>query len=178
MRKLGLSDPVLIGHSMGGKTAMTMLQEYEIDVAKAFIVDIAPVSYQHNHDDILEAMLSVDLALQLSRADVDSALSEAVPDQALRQFLLQNLRQDGSGLSWRINLKSIMNNARYLFDYDSNNVSKVDTTFIGGGNSDYILPAYHETIYSMFPNSTIETVPGAGHWLHAEKPDALLELIN
>lgn len=168
-----LKNPHLIGHSMGGKTVMAYLQQHQPEVGKCVIVDIAPVDYSHDHDDLVDALKRLDLENIHSRNEADRMLALDLPNPPIRQFLLQNLIRGENGFAWRINLEAITNNRDLLFGYPEGPVSDADILFVRGSNSGYILPEHYNLIEERFPNSVIQTMEGAGHWLHAEKPEEL-----
>jgi len=173
-----LEHSKIIGHSMGGKTAMTLLQKFEITTGKVFIIDIAPVSYRHDHNLFIQVMQSIEFNQISSRQQVDEQLARMIDDYGVRQFLMQNLDREGGRYSWRINLHAIAKNMPEIMGYQRNHAVENDVVFISGDQSGYIRPEYHGTIKSQFPNSVIETIQGAGHWLHAEKPQALLQILE
>ena len=172
-----LQRPNLIGHSMGGKTVMAMLQNFSLSIAQAIILDIAPVGYQHDHDQLLDAMHILDLKSLESRSQADLLLSEQISEAGIRQFLLQNLAREGSGFRWRINLAAISANRSLIFSYPGGEIVTEKVIFIAGEQSDYIQPAHYPALKSHFPNAEIAHIAGAGHWLHAEQPAALLKLL-
>ena len=165
----------LIGHSMGGKTVMAYLQHQKPSIARSVIVDIAPVTYSHDHDQLIDALQKLDLDSISSRNEADQLLSIDLPDAPIRQFLLQNLVRVEDGFSWRINLAAITQNKDSLFAYPESQPSKAEILFIRGNHSDYILTEHYDFIDRQFPNSRIQTMEGTGHWLHAEKPRELTE---
>ncbi len=174
-----LMNSILVGHSMGGKTVMSLLLDNLVPVSKSIIVDIAPVSYSHDHLELLTAMKSMALNSAQNRDDIDKMLSAHIKDTALRTFLLQNAVRDENGYRWRINIESIYKNMSHLIDFQvRQRRSTTPTLFVAGGNSDYVLPKDHPQINAAFPCAQIEIVENAGHWLHAEKPSALLNLIT
>ena len=170
----------LLGHSMGGKVAMVLaLQRPEL-LAKLVVADIAPVVYAHDHDELVDAALGLSLDAIGSRADADRGLQSAVPDPGLRAFLLQNLVRDGDNWRWRVNWRAIQRNMRQLTDFvDLADDWHVDlpALFIRGGKSDYVGAGEIEQIERHFDNAEIATVDDAGHWLHAERPQAFLERV-
>ncbi len=180
-----LHGAAVLGHSMGGKTAMTLAQARDepgrAAPGKLIVVDIAPTPYPAAaHRELIAAMGAVDLAAA-SRAQVDASLAARIPDRATRQFLAQNLRRDGDGYAWRLNLNAIARHLDALTGYENEGVAQSETLFIAGANSDYLRPADPGAmcaIHRRFPNARIETVEGAGHWVHAEQPERLLALCN
>ena len=173
-----IQKPHVIGHSMGGKTLMTLVQRLDIEIDLPFVIDIAPVKYNHNHDALLEAMESVDLTNLETRKEIDSQLARSIADNALRQYLLQNVTRNKDRYEWRINLKSISNNIQYIYDYEEERVVHSNIVFIRGEQSDYVLPKYHDQIHSLFVNAEIRSIADCGHWLHAQKPGELVQIIE
>ncbi|MFC1664068.1 alpha/beta fold hydrolase [Pseudomonadota bacterium] len=171
----------VLGHSMGGKTAMILAFKHSELIDKLIIVDIAPVAYEHSHSAINKSMLELDLNILANRKEADTALARSIKDRPTRQFLLQNLVAVNSHFSWRINLASIQQNMDGLTGFPINiNDSRCDhkTLFVHGGNSDYLKLIHHSQIDRLFPNNEIVTIENASHWIHVEKPDALLDQIT
>lgn len=174
----------VVGHSMGGKAAMTLALEHGEVVERLVVVDIAPVPYAHGtFMPFVRAMRAVDPSGVSRRAEVDERLREAVPDPGVRAFLLQNLVSDerGGGLRWRVNLAAIeadMADVMGFPDPEPGRAYEGRTLFLAGERSDYVRPEHHGTIRGLFPNVTIEAVPGAGHWVHAEQPERFLERVQ
>ncbi len=173
-----IQKPHVIGHSMGGKTLMTLLQRFNIEIDIPFVIDIAPVKYNHDHDALLGAMEAVDLTNLKTRKEIDSQLAKSIAENALRQYLMQNVTRNKDRYEWRINLKSISNNSSYLIDYKDTKIVNSRIVFIRGAQSDYVLPRYHDQIHSLFPNAQIESIAECGHWLHVEKPGQFVQIIE
>ncbi len=179
MRDEGLESIYLLGHSMGGKTAMHLATHYPNKVKKLIVVDIAPKYYPPHHQQIFKGFHSVDLETTQSRKDADEQISQVISDLGIRQFILKNLGRDSeNNFQWKLNLKAIEANIHEvgggmaenaLFDHS--------TLFIGGTKSDYITQEDLPLIGKHFPNSQVEMIAGAGHWVHAEKPKELNELV-
>jgi esterase len=173
-----ISSAYLLGHSMGGKTAMQFAVTYPEKVDKLIVVDIAPRPYPSQHSEIFDALYSLDLSAG-NRNEIDEALAERVPVSSVRQFLLKNLTRDDSGsFKWKMNLDGIYKN------YDEiNRGLETDlrfvkpALFIRGGNSQYIQQEDTTIIKNIFPEAKIATVAGAGHWIHAEAPNELFRLV-
>jgi len=178
MRHHNLVMPVVLGHSMGGKTAMTLGQTGIVGISRLIVVDIAPVRYQHSHEEFVDAMKRVDFTQVRSRSSVDSQLANSIANPQVRQFLLQNLVKDEDGYRWRINLKAVEENMSELLGYYNNDECHVDTLFISGSLSHYITPQHHADIRKRFPSAYIETIEQAGHWVHAEQPKKFANLVN
>jgi esterase len=176
----GLEAPVLMGHSMGGKTAMTFALLHPDRLSKLIVVDIAPKEYPIRHDGILDALLSVDLSQVSSRDEADAQLARAIDHPGVRQFLLKNLyRKEDNSFGWRPNLPAI---DRHIGEVGAAITAEKPfekpTLFINGGKSNYIRPEDHGEIEHLFPQAKIETIPEAGHWVHAEAPDKVYELVR
>lgn len=176
----GLDRAVLLGHSMGGKTAMTLALTEPKMVERLIVVDIAPVPYSHSHSNYVDAMKRADLTGLTRRSQVDEQLRDAVPDPNLRAFLLQNLDTADGTLRWRVNLDAIGRGMSDLVGFPDlgDACYPGPVRFIGGGASDYITPTHDPAIRRYFPQAEIRIVPGTGHWVHAEKPDVFTALID
>jgi esterase len=168
----------LIGHSMGGKTAMLFAVENPVLIDKLIIVDISPREYAPHHNAILAALNSVDFTKQNSRSLVENQVKELIPEIGVRQFLMKNVYWREKGiLDFRFNLKSLTENNNSIGDpLPNGTVFSGKTLFINGGNSDYITEKEIPIIETHFPNSEIKTIPNVGHWLHAENPSAFLKI--
>ncbi len=166
----------LIGHSMGGKTVMQFALEYPDMVDRLVVVDIAPKKYEGGHQTIFEALFSLDLEHISKRKEAEEILEQKIPEFGVRQFLLKNLtRKKESGYTWKMNLEAIHNNyENILASIEGSPINDVSTLFIRGGKSDYIRDQDQELISQLFPKSSVHTIEGAGHWVHAEKPLELL----
>ena len=173
-----LSNINIIGHSMGGKTAMLLAALYPELVEKLIVADIGPKYYAPHHQDILAGLNAVDFTLKPSRIEVEVTLSQYIPDFGTRQFLLKSLFwQEPGQLAFRFNLAVF--NSKIIeigVPLPVDLVFEKSTLFIRGGNSDYILNSDVPEIKEQFPNVRIETIPNAGHWLHAENPALFYEL--
>ena len=176
LRREGLEGAAVLGHSMGGKTAMLLALEDPALVGRLIVVDIAPLAYGHSHGPLIAAMAGVDLSAAGRRGDVDQALAAAIPEAGLRSFLLQNLVNAEGRLAWRLNLAALDANMGQLtgFPDDLGAMSFAGPAlFLAGGDSDYVPESAHGTIRRLFPAAEIAVIPGAGHWVHAERPDEM-----
>lgn len=171
---LELESVVLVGHSMGGKTAMTLALQAPQRVRALVVADIAPVAYQHNSNrPLITAMQQLDLSQVHSRADASNALAEAIPSLPVRQFLLTNLQREADGYRWRIPLDTLAAQLATLEDFpDFTARYEQPTLFLYGEASDYVTPAAREPILRYFPQARLRGIPDAGHWLHAEQAEA------
>ncbi|HAO25250.1 MULTISPECIES: alpha/beta fold hydrolase [unclassified Methylophaga] len=176
---LGLSVIDLLGHSLGGKTAMQFSQNFTDRLRKLIIVDIAPRQYADEHSQIFKALLAQDLSKFSTRSQVSDALAEALPDPQVRQFLLLNLQKGDNGLSWRINLQGLFCNYPGLLQSVSpENSIELPALFLSGSKSDYVTDDDWLQIKSLYPQAEYVVIDGAGHWVHAEKPDAFIQQVN
>ena len=170
----------IVGHSMGGKTAMQFALQYPDMVDKLVVVDIAPKDYEAGHQLIFDALHSVDVQSIASRAKADEQLKGQIDDYGIRQFLLKNLSRDkdNGGFRWKMNLPVIYKHYEDILKApELSHPFGGEALFIRGSRSNYIQDEDFETILEWFPHAKIETVKGAGHWVHAEAPDALLKLV-
>ena len=168
---------VVLGHSMGGKAAMTLALSRPELLAGLIVADIAPVPHTHTHLAYIEAMQAIDLSQISRRAEADSMLADAVAEPMLRSFLLQNLTVEDGRAEWRINLDALEANMAALLDFPADLPEPTfdgPAYFLHGGASPYVAPETHPRIRALFPDAEIEALPGAGHWLHAEQPEAFL----
>lgn len=181
-----LDNIVLLGHSMGGKTAMQFAVKYPNRVAKLIVADIAPKSYPQHHQAILKGLSSLkfadpELGVEgiSSRGEADKALSEYVAIHAVRQFLLKNLYWESKGkLALRMNLSALIENIEEIgMALPDEAVFEGETLFISGGKSEYILPEDEVLLKRHFPNYQLTKIRGVGHWLHAEKPEEFYEIV-
>ena len=170
----------ILGHSMGGKTAMLFAIKYPEMVEKLIIADIGPKFYPQHHQTILEGLNAVDFSLKPSRSEVEEIISKYITDIGTRQFLLKSLYwQEPGQLAFRFNLDVFNKKIEEIGQpLPENAIFSKPTLFIRGGNSNYILDDDFETIKNHFPNSSTETIPNVGHWLHAENPQLFYELTS
>lgn len=171
----------IMGHSMGGKTAMRFALEYEDMVEKLIVLDMAPRQYTNRHQMVFDAMDSVDFETMESRADAKDVLMEMLKgDQATTAFLLKNIkRHKEGGFSWKMNTKLLRQEYENIIaPIPTNKVYEGPTLFVKGGNSAYITEEDDQLIKDLFPNSDTITMEDVGHWLHAEKPHKLMEIVQ
>jgi pimeloyl-ACP methyl ester carboxylesterase len=167
-----LKNVHMIGHSMGGKTAMLFATMHPEMVDKLIIADIGPKFYPQHHQSILAGLNAVDFLNKPSRSDVEETLSPYIPDFGTRQFLMKSLYWKEPGqLAFRFNLAVFSAKMEEIgVALPATSAFEKPTLFIRGGNSDYILDSDFDIIKQHFPAASIETIPNAGHWLHAENP--------
>ena len=169
----------VVGHSMGGKTAMQFTLQFPERVEKLIVSDMSPRAYAPEHDKIFSALLALDLKAFSTRQKIEDGLASEIPSLNLRRFLLKNLGRDSNGkFFWKINLRGLWENYPQLGNAISTSVPFLKPTlFIRGEKSDYIGAADEPLIHELFPQAEIETIIGAGHWIHADKPEEFLECV-
>lgn len=175
----GIEKAYLMGHSMGGKTAMSFASSYPELVEKLVVVDIGPKQYPPHHENIFNAYRSLDLSSITSRKEADEELSKLIKEMGVRLFILKNLgRDEDKGFGWKINLVSLEANATEVGRaLDPSDKYDGPTLFIGGANSHYIKSDDRDLIKTHFPQAHIVHLDGAGHWVHADKPKELYETV-
>jgi pimeloyl-ACP methyl ester carboxylesterase len=179
VERLGLRDVVLVGHSMGGKTAMVFAQHWPQLLRQLVVVDISPKEHANNHGHIIEAMLTADVAPGRSRKEVEAHIAARVKEPGVVQFLMKNLYwATEEQLAWRVNAPLLARELPAILAAIGPETVRTPTLFIRGGQSDYILREDLPAIKEQFPNSRVETVPYAGHWVHAQAPDEVIALIR
>lgn len=162
-----LSD--VLGHSMGGKAAMMLALNHPKRVRKIVVADIAPVTYSHTQMPMITAMRGIDLTLVSTRGDADRQLQNSVEDPGVRAFLLQSL--DVKNQRWRLNLDVLAREMDKIIAFpDVTAQFDGPALFLSGAASDYVQPDHRQKIRALFPKAVFAKIPGAGHWLHAEKP--------
>jgi len=163
----------LLGHSMGGKAAMALALTRGDLLRKLVVADIAPVAYGHSQNHLIAAMKALPLDEVQTRADADRLLGRGVRDDATRAFLLQSLDIRGeNGPCWKLNLDVLQHEMDRITGWPEDLTGRFDgpALFLAGETSDYVRPEARDIIRSFFPEAVIARIPGAGHWLHAEKP--------
>jgi pimeloyl-ACP methyl ester carboxylesterase len=158
-----------LGHSMGGKAVMQLALTRPDRVRKLVVADIAPMAYGHSQQRMIDAMRSVDLSRVGKRSDADAQLAAVIDEPGVRAFLLQSL--DVAERAWRLNLGVLEAEMPKIVGWpDTPGVFDGPALFVTGAESDYVRPAQHAAIRAQFPNARFEAIPGAGHWLHADRP--------
>jgi pimeloyl-ACP methyl ester carboxylesterase len=175
----GIQSAAVIGHSMGGKTAMQFALQFPERVDKLVVADMSPRANAPVHAAIIAAQLALDLQSFQARQQIEDALAPEIPELGLRRFLLKNLgRNAAGGFFWKIHLRGFAENYLQLCAPVSAAVPFTKPAlFIRGGESDYIGPEDEREIRTLFPRAEIQTIAGASHWVHADAPDAFLRLV-
>jgi pimeloyl-ACP methyl ester carboxylesterase len=175
---LNLESVNLLGHTMGGKTAMFFAQQFPHRISKLIVADIAPRFYAPHHGEIIEALKALPLESLKDRNSADAELTKGIPDFGTRQFLLKNLyRNDTGGFSWRFNLEAISTQISEIGKALPNAAVHLPALFVRGSKSKYITDEDQSDIAHQFGNATFATIPNAGHWLHAEQPEAFSKAV-
>ena len=173
----GVAD--VLGHSMGGKTAMVLALTQSPLVRRLIVADIAPVAYSHDQSRNIAAMAGLDLTGLTSRTKADERLALSVEDPALRAFFLQSLDLRASPPGWRLNLSVLKTEIPKIIGWPGTQGQySGPALFLSGADSSYVLPAHHALILAQFPHACFARIPGAGHWLHAEKPREFEEAVQ
>ena len=177
-----IENPIIIGHSMGGKVAMTYTLENPDQVRKLVVVDISPRKYLERivHTQVISQMMGIDIANMATRTEVEKLLDARISDARVRMFILKNLYYKIDGrLAWRLNLDAINQSMELLFDgIVTHRQYNGPTLFIRGGKSDYVPDEDFPLIKSMFPQAILKTISGATHWIHADAPEELCYVLS
>ncbi|MCB2039899.1 MAG: alpha/beta fold hydrolase [Rhodoferax sp.] len=176
-----LGAVTVMGHSMGGKTAMALALAFPDRVERLVVVDIAPRSYHDSLSSYAQAMRGIDLMAAASRGEVQRQLQALLPDASVAPFLVQNLVPRDDHFDWRINLAAISASMLDLTGFPAELQERVfdkPTAAIAGALSDYVPGGNTQSFRPMFPRIEIEVIDGAAHWVHADKPQAFFEAVQ
>ena len=177
----GIDHCHLLGHSLGGKVAMQVALLAPERVARLIVADIAPVSYQGNHDDVFAGLNAVDLPSLKRRSDAEQVLTEHITDPGVRQFIIKSLYRDNNQqFQWRLNVQGIQNcyeQLRQALVAPAGQPFSGPVLFIKGELSRYIMPEHRDAIVALFPSADLKMIQKTGHWLHAEKTVAFNRLV-
>lgn len=177
IRTLRLDRPAVVGHSMGGKTAMALALRQPSAVSRLVVVDIAPVPYADTLTPFAEAMRNADVVAAASRAEVQRRLQDSAPDPVVVPFLMQNLVMRNDHFDWRLNLLAISIAMPQLSSFPSELLGARfagPVTVIAGERSDYVAQCDGAAFRPMFDDLEVDVVAGAGHWVHADRPVAFV----
>lgn len=180
MKDQGLASAHVLGHSMGGKTAMHLALAHPERVDRLVVADMAPRAYPPSHDMIFDALHSIDPAKYGSRQEIDRALAQKIRDTGTRQFLLKNLAHDpaSGGYTWQMDLEAIYNGYDRLNEpIASDHTFDKPALFIRGERSDYVRDEDISGIKWLFPEAEVVTIPDAGHWVHADAPEPFAKAV-
>ncbi len=173
----GVKAASVVGHSMGGKVAMALALAHPALVTRLLVADIAPVAYEPHFRTIAAAMQALPLHPDMTRAEASAAFEPAVPDPVLRGFLLQNLRFGGAP-GWRIGLEEIAAGLPAIEGWPASGHYDGPVLVLRGEQSDYVRPEHRPLFRALFPAVRFATLRDAGHWLHADQPDAFLATVR
>lgn len=176
-----VNAPVLLGHSMGGKAVMYFEWKYSGVASKLIIADISARTYEPHHNEVLKALHAVDFSVVKTRKEAEEKMNEYITDFATKQFLLKNIYWKDSGnnvMDWRFNLKVITENYDNVSAAVPEFTSDTPALIVRGEKSNYVNEKDLEDFSSRFSDLKIETILGAGHWVHAEKPKEFFEVVN
>ena len=176
----GLDKAHLLGHSMGGKTVLQFVTQHTARVETAIVADMAAREYEGGHERIIAALQSVPMHSITERAEVDDALKNAgIAARGIRLFLMKGLAREGDGYRWRFNVDLIDRQYRNLQQaVELENDYDCSLLMLRGGNSDYITDADAFSMQQHFADAAVVTLEGAGHWLHADSPDAFADAVE
>lgn len=179
MDSLGLEKAHLLGHSMGGKVAMLLALKFPQRVNKLIIADMAPVKYKGGHEGIFRALFNLDLSdPNKKRSELDAELALGIPEFGVRQFLLKSLIRTDNGFAWKFNLKALYAHYQEILDWPETPLTfEPNTLFIKGEQSGYVKDEYLPTVAKYFPNYNLQSIEKAGHWVHAENPEAFSQAV-
>jgi pimeloyl-ACP methyl ester carboxylesterase len=159
----------VIGHSMGGKASMMLALAHPGAVRRLVVADIAPVAYGHTQQGMIDAMRAIDLDRVATRGDADRQLAEIIAEPGIRAFLLQSL--DVKARAWRVNLDQLERDMAAILGWpDPAGRFDGPVLMLSGALSDYVRPEHRAAIKALFPAARFAKIPGAGHWLHADRP--------
>ncbi|MBY0335180.1 MAG: alpha/beta fold hydrolase [Acetobacteraceae bacterium] len=176
MQSRGLAGAAVIGHSMGGKVAMALALRRPGLVSRLLVADMAPRRYAPALRPYVAAMRALPLTPGLTRKEADAALAPAVPEAGIRAFLLQNLDVQGEAPRWTLGLAGIAAGMPDIEDFAETGRYEGPTLFLSGGRSPYVTDADRPAILALFPRARFARIEAAGHWVHAEQPDAFTAL--
>lgn len=174
----GIDRPVIMGHSMGGKTAMNFAVKYPEQLSTLIVVDIVPKKYPVHHDHILEGLMAIPLEKIQTRGEAEKILAEFVDEPEVRQFLLKNLSRDANGgFYWKVNLTSINTHIEELGEgMQYGGTFNGSTLFVKGSRSNYFEPGDESRIQEFFPKAKLITL-NTGHWVQAEQPEEFSKVV-
>jgi len=181
MQQQNIEKANFIGHSMGGKTVMQFSINHPEKVLKQIIVDIAPKQYPRGHDEIFNAIFSLNLSEIEKRDEADAQLEKMIPEFAVRQFIMKNLERNvATGkFEWKMNLELLHREYENICEaITSDKLSEVETLVVRGGKSKYVTDEYIDDFKRLFSAVTVEDIANAGHWVHAEAPQEFLSVTS
>ncbi|PID82077.1 MAG: alpha/beta hydrolase [Clostridiales bacterium] len=177
-----LKNPILIGHSMGGKVAMQYALDYPEIIKKLVVIDISMRKYadRQQHINMITSMQQIDFSQVSTRQEIEDILIPLIPSKSIRLFVMKNLdRIDKKTFCWRLNLDAIYQNLDLIFEgVHHDEASDIPTLFVKGGKSDYIEDTDLPKIEKHFPNAQLKVIEDATHWVHTDAPETLYRMLN
>jgi pimeloyl-ACP methyl ester carboxylesterase len=167
-----------LGHSLGGKAAMTLALTQPEKVRRLIVADIAPMAYPAVHAKTIAAMQATPLSEVRSRSEADAFLAREIADSRVRRFLLTNLTRVDGGFRWRLNLEALASWIGELSGFSATGSFEGPSLFLAGAHSDYVSAAAEPAIAQHFPDSSLQVIADAGHWIHADQPSAMVEAVG
>lgn len=176
---LALDKISLLGHSMGGKAVMRFAQLHPQRVNKLIVVDMGVKAYPMHHNDIVKGLKSIDFDVINTRVAADVQLAKYINDVGVRQFLMKNLYwiDPGKRLAWRMNINTLEREMSSILSALPEEECNIETLFLYGTESNYVLAVDFKNIELIFKRATFDSIQGAGHWVHAEKPQEFLDAV-
>lgn len=175
-----LNSASVLGHSMGGKVAMQFAHHHPERVDKLIVADISPQRYTGGHQEIFDALMSVEPEKAEERSEIEEHLFSRIKNKAIVLFLMKNLsRSKEGGFRWKPNLPAIVDNYQHILnEIESDEQFQGKTLFLKGGKSGYITADSQKLIDHLFPQNYLKEIPKAGHWIHAEAPSETLKQVR
>ncbi|MGP8306594.1 alpha/beta fold hydrolase [Vibrio sp. YIC-376] len=179
LRHLNVEPAIIIGHSMGGKVAMKLVDIVPHLVKQLVVLDMAPVAYTTNrHDNVFKGLQAVIAEKPSSRQQAMDILAQHVEIDGVRQFLSKSLYKEGDKMAWRFNVQSLLTNYAEIIGWEEITPTDIPTLFVKGGDSDYLMPEHQPAVQRQFKHAKAHIIANTGHWLHAEKPVEVMRVIR
>ncbi|MBT0056792.1 alpha/beta fold hydrolase [Vibrio alginolyticus] len=179
LQHLNVEPSIVIGHSMGGKVAMALVDIAPNVVKKLVVLDMAPVAYTTNrHDNVFNGLHAVINEKPANRQQAMDILAQHIELDGVRQFLSKSLYKNGDKMDWRFNVPSLFDNYDQIIGWQEITPTDIPTLFIKGGDSDYLMPEHQPAVKRQFNHAKAHIIAGTGHWLHAEKPTEVMRVIR
>ncbi|PFG46036.1 esterase [Vibrio sp. ES.051] len=179
LQYLNVDPSIVIGHSMGGKVAMTLVEIAPELVKQLVVLDMAPVAYTTNrHDNVFNGLHAVIKDSPANRQQAMDILAQHIDIDAVRQFLSKSLYKNGDKMDWRFNVQNLFNNYTEIIGWQEIIPTEIPTLFVKGGDSDYLMPEHQPAVQKQFKQAKAHIIANTGHWLHAEKPAEVMRVIR
>ncbi|MGY5705385.1 alpha/beta fold hydrolase [Vibrio antiquarius] len=179
LQHLNVEPSIVIGHSMGGKVAMALVDIAPNVVKQLVVLDMAPVAYTTNrHDNVFNGLHAVINEKPANRQQAMDILAQHVEIDGVRQFLSKSLYKNGDKMDWRFNVSSLFENYAQIIGWQEIAPTDIPTLFVKGGDSDYLMPEHQPAVQKQFKQAKAHIIANTGHWLHAEKPAEVMRVIR